>query len=588
MLEYKINKNDITTETVVIPLRNIKINNFPSSTRNYNQRVIIFEYDKENNLKVNDKINVKYNFIINNDNDLNSSIYTFNNSYRIIGVNKENKSFSILDDRYLYLDLYNITINNDIWYFSFGSNNHFFEKNENIIISIEYNAYIDNNIERRVVDIECEYVTPNELSCSYKEEMNLLKQSIINDNGTESNITTLSVYRENILYTQVNNTTVYINNPLYKINFKIADIFDTTLNKNDIINNVFVKEEEANSINPIVDMEKDVYHPVIWDTEKDDYVDSINKEVDKIIFNLHFRQRNDTEWTTTPDSVWNGCYKTINNTTQKEEIRLYNNGFFSYGIENCSSQSDLLTYLGFSNSDVRYQKNKLSKSFIRLLFYDSTNPGNQNLLYYSTIFVNSGELFGKYIKHVEDTPFISINQDGTINQNLVGIKVDREPDGELIDNKDKIEDFRLSSQFVVQDKYQSLSSSDGFYFYNWRSGRSVLPTDLYMKIEFNHAGFGRTIPFMIPFWERDKQGDEKKGIKTFQEIIDDWNDENTMYNARRYLKYSYIRWKYKYDKKHGRYIYYLDDTFYGTDPYSGGVHFNNNTITLNLYEAKMI
>lgn len=154
------------------------------------------------------------------------------------------------------------------------------------------------------------------------------------------------------------------------------------------------------------------------------------------------------------------------------------------------------------------------------MFYDSMNPGNQNLLYYSTIFVDAGKLFGKYIKYIEDTPYRSVvyetdeaSETETINvdkskTNLVGIKVDREPYKDLLkdDNDnyftttDQVEELRLSCRFTVQDKYQSNASSDGFYLYLWKDNESgVIPSDIYMKVEFNHAGYGRTIPFMMPF-----------------------------------------------------------------------------------------
>jgi hypothetical protein len=37
-----------------------------------------------------------------------------------------------------------------------------------------------------------------------------------------------------------------------------------------------------------------------------------------------------------------------------------------------------------------------------------------------------------------------------------------------------------------------------------------------------------------------------------------------------------------------RHVYYLDDEFYGTEPEGGGVHFKDNSITINLYEAKIV
>ena len=59
--------------------------------------------------------------------------------------------------------------------------------------------------------------------------------------------------------------------------------------------------------------------------------------------------------------------------------------------------SDLVGLLDFTNNDVYYQKSKLAKSFLRLSYYDSTDPQTQTLLATSTVFVDEHALFKKYI-----------------------------------------------------------------------------------------------------------------------------------------------------------------------------------------------
>ncbi|MBP5456522.1 MAG: hypothetical protein J6Y37_08480, partial [Paludibacteraceae bacterium] len=229
--------------------------------------------------------------------------------------------------------------------------------------------------------------------------------------------------------------------------------------------------------------------------------------------------------------------------------------------------------------DVKFQKNKLKKSFLRLSFYDSTNPANQNLLSYSTIFYNSGNAFAKYARYVERDGYFTVSPNGTLTRGLVGCRVNREPESTSL-NGEYPEDYRISSQFVVSDKYLSNSSSDGFYLYLWKdSFNGKIPSDIYMKVEFNHAGLGRTIPFMMPY------KDNALGIKTFSEILSDWNGSNR-YGIRKYIRYSYIRFKYRYDIDTGIHVYYLDDNVYGNSVYT--TNFNDGTITLNLYEAKII
>ena len=174
----------------------------------------------------------------------------------------------------------------------------------------------------------------------------------------------------------------------------------------------------------------------------------------------------------------------------------------------------------------------------------------------------------------------------------------------------------------------------------WKDNESVLPQDLYMKVEFNHAGYGRTIPFMMPYWDKQKWNNEKSGIKTFDEILNDWkskkytyknkdkpNDlktedeylqlteeqrknylllevfkwkvDNTEtdghYGMKQYMKFSYIHLKYKYDKDNDKHIYYLDpETYCKIEPEKEKCNIDfpkgkdgNKEIVINLYEAKV-
>ena len=390
------------------------------------------------------------------------------------------------------------------------------------------------------------------------------------------------------------------------VKIPISQKFENDLFHNDMVQKNFVDKAIANSINPIIDMEKDVYTPAIQKTVGE----QVNAEYDdcfKIIFNLHFLKHRDTmkngqkeEWTCDRDSYWNGTrvlekeyvvddYET--DEKYKKEMkkvvdlmgRVYNYDiehgeiskvdkydYFSYygekpneqpsarkddGFDNPNKeesndyniekyeiykdlrdkrvklteyQSDLLSYLGFDDDDVKYQKSKLKKSFLRISFYDSDNIANQNLLHTATIFLDSGELFAKYIKNIETedeykatktviaqkNPEISFkagsiltsseyekldddnrkkcvisgellattggsssDKEGYTMYDKVGMAVNREPmrkralDKSLDfgDNIDELERLRMSSQIVVTDKNSSKRSSEGFYFYTYKS-----------------------------------------------------------------------------------------------------------------------
>lgn len=535
------------------------------------------------------------------------------------------------------------------------------------------------------------------------------------------------------------------------VKIPISQKFENDLFHNDMIQKNFVDKAIANSINPIIDMEKDVYTPAI----QKEVGEQVNAEYDdcfKIIFNLHFLEHRDTtkngqkeKWICDKNSYWNGTrvlekeyvvdeyetdekYKKENKKVIDLKGRVYNYDiehgeiskvgkydYFSYygvkpeepsartddkfdnpnkkesndyNIENYEEykklrdervklteyQSDLLSYLGFTNDDVKYQKSKLKKSFLRISFYDSDNIGNQNLLHTATIFLDSGDLFAKYIKNIETedeykatstviaqkSPEISFPKDSiltsseykklddenrkkcVVNGELlaviggsssdeenytvydkVGMAVNREPmrkkaldkDNDFGDDIDELERLRMSSQITVTDKNSSKRSSEGFYFYTYKTNdNGVYPSDIYMRVEFNHAGYGRVIPFMMPYirkseeklkenspgYERYTATDRKDKIKTFDDICYDWSeididkgienehlkdDSDIGYSAVRYMKYCHIKWKYRYDKHTQKHIYYLDPDVYGTGVTSDNKHGNN--IILNLYEGKI-
>lgn len=583
-------------------------------------------------------------------------------------------------------------------------------------------------------------------------------------NGCEINPITKDIYfqegmlggfiirRDNMMYDErYCSYTLTYDFAVNTVKIPISQKFENDLFHNDMIQKNFVDKAVANAINPIIDMEKDVYTPAI----QKEVGEQVNAEYDdcfKIIFNLHFLEHRDTmrngqkeKWACDKNSYWNGTrvlekeyvvdeyetdekYKKENKKVIDLKGRVYNydilNGdiskvnkydYFSYygvkpeepsartddkfdnpnkdesndyniekyeiykelrdkRVKLTEYQSDLLSYLGFDNNDVKYQKSKLKKSFLRISFYDSDNIGNQNLLHTATIFLDSGDLFAKYIKNIETedeykatstviaqkSPEISFPKDSiltsseykklddenrkkcVVNGELlaviggsssdeenytvydkVGMAVNREPmrkkaldkDNDFGDNIDELERLRMSSQITVTDKNSSKRSSEGFYFYTYKTNdNGVYPSDIYMRVEFNHAGYGRVIPFMMPYirkseeslkdnspgYERYTATDRKDKIKTFDDICYDWSeididkgiedkhlkdDSEIGYSAVRYMKYCHIKWKYRYDKHTQKHIYYLDPDVYGTGVTSDNKHGNN--IILNLYEGKI-
>ena len=622
MLKYRVNKRKFNKTKVNLSIENVSFVDFEKLI-DEEEQPIEYDGDKVGKLMVTcecvdidkikngsfiDTINtVCLNYSVDGEPDLHNFI--FDKKYQVNGVNKENKSFSFFIDKFFTLKPQKIekfvnieNIEEDNIYFFF-EDFHYFDANDNFDTQKQeipvYFKYFNKEGEFVTVIIKFRFLTPYILVTSYNdfndEEERIKLFNIIfkttneqtEENETvEGDLSGIEIYRDNFLFGEKSIYEFSFEKPLVELNVPIVNTFETTLYQMDLLNEHFVEAEKKKAINRITDIEKDVYYPCISNEGQTSFTDVYN-----IKFNLHFREHRGDDWIVENEAMWN-C------------VELDNNGKARIADENLTrdNMSDLLTFLGFTNNDVHYQKNKLKKSFLRLLFFDSTNPANQNMLGYSTIFFNTGDLFAKYIRYIENEGYTAVNADkmkyGKYNPspNKIGIRVDRESwDDET----------RLSSQLVVKNKNLSNASSEGFYLYIWKDNEMALPQDLFMKVEFNHAGYGRTIPFMMPYWDKRKW-DNKEGIKTFQEILDDWNSEADQtldrynrvvwryngiqtdghYGIRQYTKFSYIHLKYKYDKENDKHIYYLDPDTYGSIVFPKDES-GNRYIEINLYEAKV-
>lgn len=389
----------------------------------------------------------------------------------------------------------------------------------------------------------------------------------------------------------------------YKVNLTVPISLKTEvcLYSEGNLKEYFVEHEEQKAINGPIEMEKVAYTPVIVTYESSNnnpkpiytYTDCI-----KINFNLHFRVHDGNDWTVDDSDSWN--FEKYGDGNERK--------YYSYGNDDPingeanswlkrSCQSDLLGYAGFVTNDVKYQKNKLKKSFLRLFYYDSDNPATQTLLGYSTLFVDSNKLYSKFISKMNFNCYYDDNWDI-----VKGIKVNREVDETMLESilgsrkrlsMGEVEDARLSSQITVKNSYLSDNSSEGFYLYKWEDeneNNSEDGEDIFMRVEFNHAGYGRNIPMMAPY-------EMGTGFKTNDQIINDWNVGG--YGIRKYTRYSYIRLKSKIITEGGtrRHIYFLDPLAYNikigenrdkkTNIYGNPFVDGGNIININLYEARI-
>ena len=338
----------------------------------------------------------------------------------------------------------------------------------------------------------------------------------------------------------------------------------------------FVLEEfekiSKNTIPGVIDMEKTKYVPYLCEENGE----SINLAglAESIEFNLHFRNRvkkNDNSyaptdrWTiqtedTTKDSTvskpmgisaWNDFedYTDIPSLDSDNNFRLY--------------QSDLVGNLGFTDSDVLNRRKKISKSFLRLSFYNSNNPLQTTMLFYSTIFMDSSELYSKYIKLKTDqsyplweSEYYRSKDDGDKYDNDWGLVFfNGEYNGEeVVENNDL-----LTCKMTVSSEFDKTRSAEGYNLYLFADdapGKDESRT-IYLKIEFNHAGYGRTIPMIL--WPRDEAG-SPVGLT-----------RDNYYDA------MYIPVEVMYNSKTKEYIYYIKGVKNDIE---------NNKIVFSLFEPK--
>jgi hypothetical protein len=163
------------------------------------------------------------------------------------------------------------------------------------------------------------------------------------------------------------------------------------------------------------------------------------------------------------------------------------------------------------------------------------------------------------------------------------------------DAKPEEESKRISSRFIIKNKYKTETSSEGFYIYIFKEqAENLRPKPIYMKVEYNHAKIGKTIPFNIPMkWEKSGKEISDSPYVYPTERITLSNEENTsnpgaisdleLLKDGIPLSYvygqSYVPLYAMYDFKNKEYSYIFDDRYVDVD--------DNGIATLNVFELKI-
>ena len=247
-------------------------------------------------------------------------------------------------------------------------------------------------------------------------------------------------------------------------------------------------------------------------------------------------------WYINPDSGdtiwWNGL-KSDSSTFPKKDFEDF--------MKESGLTSDLIGCLNFTDNDIFYKKKKVSQSFVRLSFYNSSDPIEQKLLYYSTIFVDATELYGKYVKqlmYMEDNGLFNEKKNKGLNLNAAVVFCSG--------------GTRLDTKMVITNEFDRTKSSEGFNLYlfaedknfNLENGEKTI----YMKVEFNHAGNGKTLPMIM--WPKV-------------------NGEYVPLTMDNFIENLYIPIKLTYIND--RYVYYIPDAYKN----------ENGNIDLVLFEPKI-
>jgi hypothetical protein len=163
--------------------------------------------------------------------------------------------------------------------------------------------------------------------------------------------------------------------------------------------------------------------------------------------------------------------------------------------------------LNFTDDDIYFKKHKVSKSFYRFSFYNSKDPIEQKLLFYSTVFVDSTELLCKYLKQImymEDNA--KVRDENDENYIVINPITSGNPNVKAVFCENNNVDSRLDTKITLTNEYDKSRSAEGFNIYLFsddipegNSGKTI-----YMRVDFNHAGNGKTTPMIA--WPKDFGG----------------------------------------------------------------------------------
>lgn len=347
----------------------------------------------------------------------------------------------------------------------------------------------------------------------------------------------------------------YRENDAFAVSVSLSSDVNNDILREDLLTSYYCTDKEEYAVNKIVDMEKDIYTPII--RTENNVID-----VGNIKFNLHFRTRDLDSWRMIKDEGENDAvdYGTYNSRSEKLDVandfsNWFITDYYPYNqiiesgdnqeITNLMNMSDLLGFLYFTTNDIEENRPKVSKSFLRLTYYDSRDPDKQNMLGTSTVYFDMNNYFNilKKAREGEDVVYEGVVMSTNPNRTTTSVNTDcfeantgntlgvlmeayNEDESKLLYTTWDLsydEEKRLSSHINISDRYDTSHSSEGFYAYLLKNiANKKEKQTIYLKIEFFHAGLGIKIPMAIAtdtnkkaisVWNRGQIDSFKKGYK---------------------------------------------------------------------------
>jgi len=287
--------------------------------------------------------------------------------------------------------------------------------------------------------------------------------------------------------------------------------FDIGLGRHDKWNTKFIEDEKQKCINPIIDNERIQFSPY-WKNGEDDFT-----EINHIKYKLIFldEEKKPNNWT-----------------DEKTPI---------------PEDPTRWATLGFLDDDVKYQKMKLKKCFLRLSYYDNNNPSQYLLEHWNTVFVDSNMLFSKFIYGIDSISGLNYNttpitkfKDPYTGEDTEGFRTEFDvfnpyiKNVELVPHPDDDEAYRKDGPFNMNYS----NTSDGYYIYlydpsldckcnGYNSYWDQIPNKLYLKLEFNNAKTGKRHLF---FKSKNKSGYDMDQVFFGEMAV--WTIIEVQYNKR--------------------------------------------------------